>query len=46
MRKRMKLKARSCAMCKPFKMRWACRWKRSELAKLEEFEKMAKERNF
>ena len=41
MRKRMKLKARSCAMCKPHKMHGACRWKHKELAKLQEFEKAA-----
>jgi len=39
MRKRLKLKKRSCALCKPHKMHWATRWKPKELAALKEFER-------
>lgn len=39
MRKRLKKKKRSCAMCKPHKMKWANRWKKKEMVQLEEFEK-------
>jgi hypothetical protein len=31
MRKRMKLKKRSCPMCKPHKMGHDCRWKPKEM---------------
>jgi hypothetical protein len=31
MRKRLKDKARSCALCKPHKKKWANRWKPKEL---------------
>ena len=31
MRKRYKDKARSCAMCKPYKKNWANRWNPKEL---------------
>ena len=34
MRKRLKVKKRSCAMCKPYKMGGENRWKPKELAKL------------
>lgn len=39
MRKRLKKKRRSCALCKPNKMGWANRWKDKEAARLKEFEK-------
>lgn len=39
MRKRLKLKRRSCAMCKPHKMRGENRWKVREQMLLREFEK-------
>lgn len=39
MRKALKLKQRSCAMCKPFKMRGANRWKPRERMLLREFER-------
>ena len=39
MRKRMKVKRRSCKLCKPFKMGWANRWKNKELKKMEIDEK-------
>lgn len=42
MRKRYKLKKRSCAMCKPDKMNWDCRWNNIELSALKEFEKEKK----
>ena len=31
MRKQYKNKKRSCAMCKPYKHGWSCRWKAKEL---------------
>jgi len=40
MRKRLKKKKRSCALCKPHKMRGAIRWKAKEFAKIREFEKI------
>lgn len=40
MRKRLKQKKRSCALCKSYKMRGAARWKPKELAELKEFEKI------
>jgi hypothetical protein len=43
MRKRLKKKARSCAMCKPHKMKWANRWKPQEEAELRRSEKQMKE---
>jgi hypothetical protein len=39
MRKRFKQKKDACALCKPFKMGWANRWKDKELTKLKEAEK-------
>jgi hypothetical protein len=39
MRKRLKLKKRSCAMCKPHKMGCEGRWKPKEKAQLEAFER-------
>lgn len=35
----MKLKKHSCAMCKPNKMGWDCRWGSKELDKLERAER-------
>lgn len=43
MRKRLKKKLRSCAMCKPHKMHGTNRWKPKELAKLQESEKICRE---
>jgi len=40
MRKRLKKKKRSCALCKPHKMKGDIRWKAKELVNLEEFEKL------
>lgn len=39
MRKRFKLKKRSCPMCKPYKMRWETRWDAKEFDKLKRAEK-------
>lgn len=39
MRKRLKKKLRSCALCKPHKMGWDNRWKPKEEALLNETEK-------
>jgi hypothetical protein len=39
MRKRLKQKLRSCAMCKPHKMGHALRWKPRELVRLQEAER-------
>ena len=39
MRKRLKKKKRSCAMCKPHKMAKAVRWKPDELDRLKRFER-------
>jgi len=39
MRKRTKLKKRSCSLCKPHKMGWVNRWKNKEEFELKEFEK-------
>jgi hypothetical protein len=39
MRKRRKIKKRSCQMCKPHKMGWEVRWKIKDLGKLELSEK-------
>jgi len=39
MRKRLKLKKKSCCLCKPHKMRGACRWSAKELARLKDDEK-------
>lgn len=39
MRKRMKRKRRSCALCKPHKMCGEHRWKPKELAALKRFER-------
>ena len=43
MRKMYKKKKRSCAMCKPHKMKWDCRWKLKDKDKLTRFEKEIKE---
>lgn len=43
MRKHLKRKNRSCALCKPHKMGWSSRWKPKELQKLKEFEKEKQE---
>ena len=40
MRKRFKIKKRSCALCKPNKMGWSNRWNAKELAIIKEFEKL------
>jgi hypothetical protein len=40
MRKRYKLKKRSCALCKPWKMHWQNRWKPKEFARLQAFEQV------
>lgn len=40
MRKRLKQKKHSCAMCKPHKMQWEGRWKPKDEQKLKLFEKM------
>jgi hypothetical protein len=40
MRKRFKIKKRSCPLCKPQKMGWANRWDNKEFAKIKEFEKL------
>ena len=42
MRKRYKLKKRSCALCKPNKMNGDVRWTNKELSALKEFEKERK----
>lgn len=39
MRKRNKIKKRSCALCKPHKTGHCCRWKEKDSVKLKEFEK-------
>jgi hypothetical protein len=39
MRKRGKLKKRSCALCKPHKMKWDNRWKHKEHISLKVWEK-------
>jgi len=39
MRKRFKIKKRSCSLCKPNKMGWASRWNNKELLLLKQFEK-------
>lgn len=39
MRKRYKVKKRSCALCKPNKVGWASRWKIKDFALIKEFEK-------
>ena len=39
MRKRLKMKKHSCAMCKPHKMGGDVRWKPKELQALKQFEK-------
>lgn len=45
MRKRLKKKLRSCALCKPHKMGWDNRWKPKDAALLEEAEKEIAEAN-
>jgi hypothetical protein len=39
MRKRLKLKKRSCALCKPHKMKWEQRWKVKEFDALKRAER-------
>lgn len=39
MRKHLKKKRRSCALCKPHKMAKACRWKVKELDQLQRHER-------
>lgn len=39
MRKNLKKKKHSCALCKPHKMGWESRWKPREATKLRAFEK-------
>lgn len=39
MRKRLKNKLRSCALCKPHKTGHSCRWKERELHNLRVWEK-------
>lgn len=39
MRKSLKLKKRSCSLCKPNKMGWENRWKERERMLLREFER-------
>ena len=46
MRKRLKKKLHSCAMCKPHKMHGANRWSIKDEAKLKEFERLIKDRNY
>ena len=46
MRKRLKLKARSCKMCKPHKMHLAVRWKPKDLQALKALERMRNDRCF
>lgn len=43
MRKRLKLKKHSCAMCKPHKMKWSNRWTPKQLAELKESERACRE---
>ena len=42
MRKQLKRKKRSCALCKPYKVGWEKRWKPREAAKLKRFERAAR----
>ena len=42
MRKRLKDKRRSCALCKPHKRKWEGRWKRRELDFIERAEREIK----
>jgi len=42
MRKSLKRKLRSCALCKPHKMGGAPRWKNRDLQALREAEKLAR----
>jgi hypothetical protein len=39
MRKQLKRKKRSCALCKPHKVGWERRWKPREAEKLKRFER-------
>lgn len=43
MRKRYKLKKRSCPICKPHKMKWAHRFKAKELSKRDLMDKESKD---
>lgn len=45
MRKNYKVKKKSCALCKPFKMGWMKRWKYKEAEEIKEFNKLKKELN-
>jgi len=40
MRKRLKNKKRSCALCKPYKRAWESRWKAKEEDQLKRFERI------
>lgn len=46
MRKRYKVKKKSCALCKPFKQGWEKRWKAKDEAKLKEFEELKNNLNY
>jgi len=46
MRKQYKKKKKSCAMCKPHKMKKSNRWKIKDLFKLKLFEKKIKSGNY
>jgi len=39
MRKRLKMKHRACALCKPHKQGWADRWTNRDRVLLREFER-------
>ena len=43
MRKQYKKKKRSCALCKPHKMKWANRWKIKYKNKIKESDKEIKD---
>lgn len=43
MRKRLKVKEKSCALCKPHKMGWQKRWNVKEEDRLTRFEKEKQE---
>ena len=45
MRKQLKLKKRSCKMCKPHKMGWDNRWKPKERDALKRFEQAKKDKS-
>ena len=39
MRKQLKNKKRSCALCKPYKRKWTNRWKNKDKLELKQFNK-------